>query len=59
MRLGRALLAGGKARPARQQFAEIGRHTSDLQSLTAISYSVFCLKKKITVVSMKSMTHRL
>src|SRR3546814_7501372 len=27
--------------------AEIGRHTSELQSLMRISYAVFCLKKKI------------
>src|SRR3546814_8262036 len=26
--------------------AEIGRHTSELQSLMRISYAVFCLKKK-------------
>src|SRR3546814_8604615 len=26
---------------------EIGRHTSELQSLMRISYAVFCLKKKI------------
>src|SRR3546814_6377504 len=28
------------------QFKEIGRHTSELQSLMRISYAVFCLKKK-------------
>src|SRR6056297_3736677 len=27
-------------------FSEIGRHTSELQSLRRISYAVFCLKKK-------------
>src|SRR3546814_6997047 len=31
--------------------AEIGRHTSELQSLMRISYAAFCLKKK------KSETH--
>src|SRR3546814_4201666 len=31
------LLAGGQ---------QIGRHTSELQSLMSISYAVFCLKKK-------------
>src|SRR3546814_2661182 len=41
-------LAGAKAHHpaapiARQQ---IGRHTSELQSLMRISYAVFCLKKK-------------
>src|SRR3546814_5146472 len=28
---------------------EIGRHTSELQSLMRISYAVFCLKKKNTI----------
>src|SRR3546814_8258468 len=28
---------------------QIGRHTSELQSLMRISYAVFCLKKKITI----------
>src|SRR3546814_3401052 len=28
---------------------EIGRHTSELQSLMRISYAVFCLKKKKTI----------
>src|SRR3546814_10073295 len=28
--------------------AQIGRHTSELQSLMRISYAVFCLKKKKT-----------
>src|SRR3546814_9162316 len=28
------------------QALEIGRHTSELQSLMRISYAVFCLKKK-------------
>src|SRR3546814_4148627 len=30
------------------QRLEIGRHTSELQSLMRISYAVFCLKKKNT-----------
>src|SRR3546814_2376194 len=29
---------------------EIGRHTSELQSLMRISYAVFCLKKKIHTI---------
>ena len=28
------------------EMAEIGRHTSELQSPVPISYAVFCLKKK-------------
>src|SRR3546814_7574448 len=38
MIVGIALSTGG---------AEIGKHTSELQSLMRISYAVFCLKKKI------------
>src|SRR3546814_6491676 len=46
-RHGRVLAAGGEI----EQHAvwteiEIGRHTSELQSLMRISYAVFCLKKK-------------
>src|SRR3546814_10081959 len=37
--------AGGKAKAA---LTEIGRATSELQSLMRISYAVFCLKKKNT-----------
>src|SRR3546814_7943370 len=29
--------------------AQIGKHTSELQSLMRISYAVFCLKKKINI----------
>src|SRR3546814_2505487 len=29
---------------------KIGRHTSELQSLMRISYAVFCLKKKNTII---------
>src|SRR3546814_8430882 len=37
--------------------SEIGKHTSELQSLMRISYAVFCLKKKrSTAVSNKSTT---
>src|SRR3546814_10582470 len=32
--------------PDFQVIAQIGRHTSELQSLMRISYAVFCLKKK-------------
>src|SRR3546814_2855093 len=35
-----------RARPGRSE--EIGRDTSELQSLMRISYAVFCLKKKKT-----------
>src|SRR3546814_3637290 len=31
-----------------QPYREIGRHTSELQSLMRISYAVFCLKQKNT-----------
>src|SRR3546814_2538152 len=40
---GRALADVAEARDARDQ---IGRATSELQSLMRISYAVFCLKKK-------------
>src|SRR3546814_1622029 len=32
--------------PTKAVLDEIGRHTSELQSLMRISYAVFCLKKK-------------
>src|SRR3546814_8480344 len=32
-------------------FVEIGRATSELQSLMRISYAVFCLKKKIIIIT--------
>src|SRR3546814_1724198 len=35
--------AGGSGQ---SNLSEIGRHTSELQSLMRISYAVFCLKKK-------------
>src|SRR3546814_4979773 len=37
-------IEGGRAEV--YQIDEIGRHTSELQSLMRISYAVFCLKKK-------------
>src|SRR3546814_1778398 len=37
-----------RTRRLRRIEAEIGRATSELQSLMRISYAVFCLKKKIT-----------
>src|SRR3546814_3019848 len=37
--------------------AEIGRDTSELQSLMRISYAVFCLKKKTTTTIIKIYTH--
>src|SRR3546814_3367969 len=39
---------GGRTRPAHPGAQQIGRHTSELQSLMRISYAVFCLKKKKT-----------
>src|SRR3546814_2208234 len=44
-RLVPALRAGSRSRSARR-WPEIGRATSELQSLMRISYAVFCLKKK-------------
>src|SRR3546814_2711439 len=32
---------------------QIGKHTSELQSLMRISYAVFCLKKKITANTLR------
>src|SRR3546814_4609283 len=34
-------------------------HTSELQSLMRISYAVFCLKKKKTIINMKKTTYKL
>src|SRR3546814_7434449 len=36
----------GRARPELMGYARSEEHTSELQSLTRISYAVFCLKKK-------------
>src|SRR3546814_5872106 len=33
-------------------------HTSELQSLMRISYAVFCLKKKNTIMKSKKKTHK-
>src|SRR3546814_1608387 len=41
-----AARAGGPSLRGRTRSREIGRHTSELQSLMRISYAVFCLKKK-------------
>src|SRR3546814_2974210 len=38
---------------------EIGRHTSELQSLMRISYAVFCLKKKKNHIINNIYNHRL
>src|SRR3546814_6388732 len=46
-RIGRAVDEHDRSR-LRRRTAEIGRHTSELQSLMRISYAVFCLKKKTT-----------
>src|SRR3546814_1424544 len=45
----RVLGGGGQVRQLRRR--QIGRHTSELQSLMRISYAVFCLKKKKNLVS--------
>src|SRR3546814_5586839 len=37
--------------------SEIGRHTSELQSLMRISYAVFCLKKKKEETRIQLITH--
>src|SRR3546814_10458008 len=37
--------------------SQIGRHTSELQSLMRISYAVFCLKKKTTNSTKKNSIH--
>src|SRR3546814_4499648 len=37
---------GSQADPLRVIQGQIGRHTSELQSLMRISYAVFCLKQK-------------
>src|SRR3546814_10031060 len=37
---------GGRNRPCRSE-----EHTSELQSLMRISYAVFCLKKKINIIT--------
>src|SRR3546814_3859526 len=44
----KALLAC--ASPLRSGDQQIGRHTSELQSLMRNSYAVFCLKKKISTL---------
>src|SRR3546814_4758061 len=38
--------ARDEAAALRERADQIGRHTSELQSLMRISYAVFCLKKK-------------
>src|SRR3546814_3641391 len=45
--LDRAILRGARPPLGQRRLAEIGRHTSELQSLMRISYAVFCLQKKI------------
>src|SRR3546814_3402944 len=50
---GRLLVLGAERR------REIGRHTSELQSLMRISYAVFCLQKKTaTQANRQHHTHR-
>src|SRR3546814_3560304 len=46
VRCSRAKPMAGLARSAAPALVEIGRDTSELQSLMRISYAVFCLKKK-------------
>src|SRR3546814_9245259 len=47
-------LGGGGGRGGR---SEIGRDTSELQSLMRISYAVFCLKKKKTITKCNDSQH--
>src|SRR3546814_1287576 len=44
-------------RRSRDCAGEIGRHTSELQSLMRISYAVFCLQKKKKKPSSTTATH--
>src|SRR3546814_9528800 len=44
-------------RPALLSLPEIGRATSELQSLMRISYAVFCLKQKNTDIPKYHITH--
>src|SRR3546814_5082347 len=46
---------GGDAPFLRHQRSE--EHTSELQSLMRISYAVFCLKKKNTIITNKFLSH--
>src|SRR5881396_4313886 len=39
------------------QVPQIGRHTSELQSLRTISYAVFCLKKKKNIKNIITSYH--
>src|SRR3546814_6450340 len=48
--------ASGCATGARQAWRS-EEHTSELQSLMRISYAVFCLKKKNTILTQYSYTH--
>src|SRR3546814_5375899 len=43
-------LHGADAQGARARHGRSEEHTSELQSLMRISYAVFCLKKKITLL---------
>src|SRR3546814_992115 len=47
------------ARWAAPVAGEIGRHTSELQSLMRISYAVFCLKKKQDIHHTYNIVHEL
>src|SRR3546814_7357995 len=55
------LLINGAIKIMREDF-DAGRseeHTSELQSLMRISYAVFCLKKKKTIIKHKHLTHHI
>ena len=42
------------AAPSQNKIMRSEEHTSELQSRETISYAVFCLKKKITIIAYKS-----
>src|SRR3546814_4415186 len=58
MLIGYGLVVGLNGTGDNLDNAEIGRHTSELQSLMRISYAVFCLKKKNTQTSEVRTNHR-
>src|SRR3546814_2957888 len=49
-RLGDALLDAARLRHGHRAGHRSEEHTSELQSLMRISYAVFCLKKKTTII---------
>src|SRR3546814_9299985 len=49
--LARQVAADKRQRPRQRTAARSEEHTSELQSLMRISYAVFCLKKKQTIIT--------